>query len=487
MATARVSDGKERVERAAYSVIPGPKALSVLGWRGNILPLLHSPVKYMLWLYREYGAVVTFARGDNSFVFVFSPEYNHQVLSDPTLFYNGEINAPGSIIHIPQGTAALKLFSGITTMNGAKHTQQRRLLMPAFHKKRIEGLRDTMVSLAERHIAGWRAGQELDMLAEMKGLTLSVAVEAILGLDPRSEGDRVRTLMSRWLRVAFSPAILALPYDVPGLPFHHMLEMSKGLEGEVRGMVERRREVGRLSEGNDALSMLLQAHDEAGAALTDDELIGQTTALFVAGHETTASALTWTLFLLAQHPRVLHDLLDELRGKLNGSAPTLEQLNDLPLLDAVIKESMRLLPPGLWFLRVAQQDTYFGPYRIEEGTRVLWTPVVTHRLPELYPDPAAFKPERWFSINPSPYEYLPFSAGPRRCLGATFATMELKLVLPLILQRYTMRLPRVAHVDLAGSPLAQPKGGLRMKLAKPGARLVKSQVRGNIADIVDLN
>lgn len=467
--------------------IPGPGSKLRLGWRGNMLPLLRDPITYMMSLYETYGDVVTLARGSSDFVFVFSPEYNHQVLSDQGLFYNGEVNAPGSVVKLPRDTAAIRLFSGITTMNGGKHTQQRRLLMPAFHRKRIDALRDQMLLLIEQHLAGWHVGQELDLLREMKSLTLSVAVQTILGLDPEREGDRMRNTMERWLRLALSVWVVALPYNLPVLPFGRMLGMAEELEGEIRSMIRRKRAQGaRFADGSDALSMLLQAHDEDGTRLTDDELIGQTTALFIAGHETTASALTWTLFLLAQHPRVLGDLLDELDGKLRGDAPSLEQMNDLPLLDAVIKESMRLLPPGLWFLRVAMEPTRFGPYSIPEGTRVLWSPAVTHRRADIYPEPTAFKPERWQTINPSPYEYLPFGAGPRRCIGATFALMEMKLALPVILQRYRMRLPRDVRIDLGGSPLATPREGMPMRLARPGSKLVKSAVRGNITQLVDL-
>ncbi len=452
-----------------------------------MLPLLRDPITYMMSLYNTYGDVVTLAEGSTDFVFVFSPEYNRQILSDQALFYNGEVNAPGSVIKLPRDTAAIRLFSGITTMNGGKHTQQRRLLMPAFHKKRIEALRDQMLALTEKHLTSWHVGQDIDLLREMKSLTLSVAVQTILGLDPEREGDRVRGIMGRWLKLALSPWVVALPFDVPVLPFGRMLGMAERLEVEIRSMIERKRAQGAASgDGTDALSMLLQAHDEDGTRLTDDELIGQTTALFVAGHETTASALTWTLFLLAQHSRVLHDLLNELNGKLHGDAPTAEQMYDLPLLDAVIKESMRLLPPGLWFLRVAMEPTHFGPYSIPEGTRVLWSPAVTHRRPDLYLDPTAFKPERWQAINPSPYEYLPFGAGPRRCLGATFATMEMKLVLSVILQRYRLRLPQNARIDLGGSPLATPKQGMPVRLARLDSKPAKSAVQGNIKKLVDL-
>ncbi|MEA2574535.1 MAG: hypothetical protein QOH93_1833, partial [Chloroflexia bacterium] len=440
--------------------IPGPRALPLLGWRSNMLALLRDPINYMLWLHDTYGDVVALPHSKPRFVFVFSPEYNRQVLSDQMLFYNGEVNSPASPVKLPPGSAAVRLFSGITTRNGVKHIQQRRLLMPAFHKKRIEALRDVMLERTERHIESWQPGHEMDLLSEMKGLTLSVAVQAILGLDPQREGDRVRRIMERWFKLVLSYGVVAFPYDLPGTPFRRMLRFAERVDGEIRAMIRRRRKLGDGDGRLDALSMLLHAHDEDGTRLTEDELVGHTTALFVAGHETTASALTWTLFLLAQHPAVLRDLLDELHGRLHGGAPTVEQLNDLPLLDAVIKESMRLLPPGLWFLRVNTAPVSFGQFDIPEGTSILWSPAVVHRRHDLYPQPNAFKPGRWSNIDPSPYEYMPFGAGPRRCLGATFAVMEMKMVLPVILQRFGIRLREGVRVDLGGSPLATPRGGL---------------------------
>lgn len=451
-----------------------------------MLALLRDPINYMMWLHQTYGDVVALPRRKPRFVFVFSPEYNRQVLSDQMLFHNGEVNSPNSPVKLPPSSAAVRLFSGITTRNGATHIQQRRLLMPAFHKKRIEALRDVMLERTERHIQTWQAGRQLDLLAEMKGLTLAVAVQAILGLDPTREGDRVRRAMERWFKLVLSYSVVAFPYDLPGTPFRRMLNFAERIDREIRGMIRRRRGMGDAAAGLDALSMLLHAHDEDGTRLTEDELIGHTTALFVAGHETTASALTWTLFLLAQHPRTLNDLLDELHGKLRGNAPCVEQLNDLPLLDAVMKESLRLLPPGLWFLRVNTAPTSFGQYHIPEGTSILWSPAVVHRRPDLYPEPNAFKPERWSSIDPSPYEYLPFGAGPRRCLGATFATMEMKMVLPVILQRFGIGLPQGARVDLGGSPLATPRGGLPVRLLSARKIPSPATVKGNIRRLVDL-
>lgn len=488
--------------------IPGPSyplpLPGILADSLPLLPLLRDPIGHMLHLQRTYGDIVLLSPGKNSgktisnpTIFLFSPEYNRQLLSDQHTFFNGAANTPASPIQLPEGSAALRLFSGITTMNGAKHTQQRRLLMPAFHKKRIEALHSDMSLLINERSDQWFATAAssdgtIDFLREIKSLTLAVAVKTIFGLDPDKEGEHVRRAMERWLKLALSPSTVALPLDLPGAPFHALLQRSEQLEKEIRAMITRKRAALEHDTGEthaDAMSLLLQAHDEDGSRLTDDELIGQATALFIAGHETTASALTWTLFFLMQHPHIYADLLAELSSTLHNSTPTVDQLSSpstLPLLDAVIKESMRLIPPGLWFLRVATEARQFGPYLVPEGARLLWTPVVVHRDPSIYPEPNKFKPERWNSIDPSPYEYMPFGAGPRRCLGATFATMEMKLALPILLQRYRFQLQDGIKVDLARSPLASPLGGLPVKLGKPRGRLSKVHVKGSINKVVAL-
>jgi cytochrome P450 len=371
-------------------------------------------------------------------------------------------------------------------MNGPRHKQQRRLMMPAFHKQRIEAYRDDIVAMAEQHLAAWQFGQQLQMLAEMRQLTLNIAVKTLIGLDPNQGGGYLSRQLERWQQLLFSTLTILLPVNLPGLPYHALLKGAEALVAEIQQIIARKRASG-IDDG-DVLSMLLRAHDEEdGSCLSDEELIGQTITLFIAGHETTASALTWTLFLLAQHPQVLDALLAELDGKLAGRPLAMDQINDLPLLEGVIKESMRLLPPFIWQMRFSQAPCELGPYALPQGAAVIVSSIVTHHRPDLYPQPDKFWPERWLSINPSAYEYFPFSAGPRMCLGATFAMLELKIVLAIILQRYRLSLPPQITLDRTGLIFSVPKGGLPMQVNPPDRHFVKSEVRGNIRTLVDLH
>ncbi len=463
---------------AARPIVPGMRPTPILGWRGNALAILRDPALKMLALHQSYGDVVALARGNNSFVFIFSPEYNHQVLTDQHLFHSLNTQDSASPIRMPDGTSAARLFSGVAGMNGARHTQQRRLMMPAFHKKRIEGMRDIVVSTTEAHIASWRAGDRLDLLREMKDLSLSLAISGLLGLDPAREGAHISRLLERWSIMAMSVRVSIAPFDFPGFPYYRFLKLSDHVEREFKAVIERKRESA--VDSGDALAMLIEAHDEDGGKLTDEDLLGHLTTLFTAGHETTAASLIWTLFLLSQHPQVAADLMDELQGVLGGEPPTIEQVNQLPLLEHVINESMRILPPALWFLRTGTAPFSLGPYPFPEGTHLVISPAVTHRNPEIYPQPDRFIPRRWEGFSPSPYEYMPFGAGPRRCLGATFAMLELKLALPTILQRFRLSVPQGARVDRSGAILSLPGGGLPVTLAAQDRRFDAGGVRGNI-------
>jgi len=468
---------------AGQNALPGPRPMPLLGVRGNLIPFIRNPIGYMGSLHRNYGEIVSLARRTTEYVFVFAPEYNQQVLSNTSLFYN--LDPSSSPLRIPPNSALSRLFAGLTQINGARHTQQRQLMMPAFQKKRMEAYYDDVVAVTERRLGGWRVGQQHDLFQEMRELTLSIAVKVFVGLDPDQGGDAMCRLLEQWISLVFSLSAMALPFNLPGLSYHRLTALSEELEGLLRSLIKRKRASG--VGQNDVLSTLMQVHDEDNNRLTDDELIGQTNFLFMAGHATTASALTWTLFLLAQHPSVMNDVLDECAGKLHGDAPTIGQLDELSLLDSVIKESMRLLPPVLWWGRISTAPFSIGPYELPEGTRMIHSAYITHRIAELYPQPNKFLPERWRTARPGPYEYVPFSAGPRGCLGATFAMIEMKVVLAAILQRYRVTLPPDSKIDFGGMMLSAPKSGMPIQLNPPGRHQDMSRVRGNISSMVDLN
>jgi cytochrome P450 len=457
--------------------IPGPSALPLLGRWANMLKLFSYPCTYSRWLHDTYGDVVTMAQGDPTYVFAFGPELNFQLLSQPALFEVGK----GTLLKVPKDTAWGRLqFYNLLNMNGEHHKRQRHLMQPAFHKRQIELYHDDMVALTQRMLERWQSLSQIDLHTEMKKLTQRITIKTLFGLDDEEEIDRVGALLQE-LNASQSWLLITPLIDVPGMPYHRMLKLAEQLESFVRVMIARKRSE---SEATDVLAALVHAHDEDGTKLTDDELISHTFTLYVAGYVTTSTALTWAIFLLHQHPRVLADLLAELDGKLHGDAPTLEQLHLLPLLDGVIKESLRLLTPVPTDMRIAASPCEVGGFALPKGATIFFSPFVTHRLPELYEEPDRFKPERWATLSRTTYEYLPFAAGPHRCIGAEFALQEMKVVLAMLLQRYRLAIVPNARIEPKGSNL-DPAHGMPMRIIPQDRRFERVPVRGSIHRLID--
>ncbi|KFA93180.1 cytochrome P450 [Archangium violaceum] len=457
---------------------PGPPPMPLLGEFGSQFRLFSDFIGGLSELQR-HGPLVSLARGSGRHILVFAPEYVQQVLGNPGLFLSLE---PAK--NAPPGSSLRRLWTGLGTTNGEVHKKGRRLMLPAFHKKRVEGYRDDMVSLFQRMLDGWRPGETRDVSANMRRVTLLVVTKVLFGLEDEQECLAHGELLSEWFRLFGSASVQLLQHDWPLLPYRRVMRISERGEAAIRDLIARKRREG--GGGNDVLSLLLEARDEDGGSLSDEELVGHITILFIAGHETTANALTWTLFLLDQHPEVHAALVDELQGTLRGEAPALEQLERLPLLDRVIKESMRLLPPVPLSQRVAAAPFEMGGYSFDAGTELIYSPYVTHRMPELYPEPARFLPERWKTLDPPVYAYIPFANGPRRCIGATLAMMELKLALAMMLQRYRLALVPGSRIDREVLITLSPKHGMPMTVHAQDRRFTRAPWRGNVREMLAL-
>lgn len=435
------------------------------------------------------GAYQPVKSGDQTSLLGFGPRYNQQVLSNPAVFYT-----PLADILPPQPPAIARLIAGVLFMNGDIHRRSRRLLMPAFHKRYIESYRDDMVRLTERMLDRWQAGESRDIAREFHYLTMHIATRTLFGVDitDADEGQKraafdqgyVGELISDWLSNLIHPLILLLPFDVPGLPYYRYHKKAQELVEVIRGMIEQKR--ANLDGQTDMLAVLLQATDEHGDQLSVEELIGHTNILFVAGHETTANALSWAMLLLSQHPDVAADVQDEIDSVLKGEPPTIAQLNDLKLTEHVIKESMRLMPPVPFTGRMAMEPVEVDGIQLAAGSQVLLSHYITHRLPEIYDQPQRFMPERWQTITPSAYEYMPFSAGPRMCLGATFAMMEMKIVLPMVLQRFRLDMQPNTEVNRHVTVTMGPTN-LMMRTYAQDREFQKTPVMGKVTEMVDLS
>ncbi|RAL26357.1 cytochrome P450 [Thermoflavimicrobium daqui] len=455
-------------------IIPGPKA--IFGWRINMLKFYRHPFRYSRWLYQTYGNLVGLEQGNPSNVFAFGPELNYQILTNSDLF---EVS-PSTVAKVPRDTALGRMFfNNLSLMTGKKHKQHRRLIQPAFHRQQIIQYLQDMVYLTEQLVNEWKDQTRIDLNIEMKKLTQRIAVKTLFGLYNETELERAGAFIQGLTKSL--PLVIAAPIDLPGTPYRRTVRYAEQLEMYVRSLIKQKRAQ---PNAQDVLASLIQAHDEDGTKLSDEELIGHTFSLFVAGHETTANALTWIIFLLSQHPNIHQKLLAELNDKLHGNPPTVEQLSQLSLLEGVVKESLRLLPPASIGIRIATAPCTLGGYQLPKGSNIYYSQFVTHRLPELYDEPNCFKPERWATIKRSPYEYLPFSAGQHMCIGWSFAIQEIKVVLAILLQKY--RFSVVPHTKIQPNLMMRPVYGMPMNISPQDGQVSQAPIRGTIHELIDI-
>jgi cytochrome P450 len=442
-----------------------------------------DPIRCMRELQQKYGSLVAlgpiaFGEPTKLHVLAIGPEFNRQVLGDPAKF-----RTTGQFIHGPNNSAQRRIRFGLTRMNGPQHKQQRQLILPPFHKKAVAGYHDLTVELAQEVIGQWKPGRR-DVYADMRAVTLRIASAVLFGHEA-TDAHRIGHLLEVWARRNFSGPVWFFPVNVPGTPYHRLLKHAELVEQEILRLIEKRRRDS--ADRTDVLSILIQARDDENRGMTDMELVGQATILFGASFETTASTLTWTVFLLAQHPTIMRELMDELDRVLGGGVPTREQLPQLSLLDRVIKESMRILPPVPFTIRAADEDQIpMGSLTLGHGTRVICSHFLTHHLADIYPEPERFRPDRWRKVNPTQYEYMPFSAGPRACVGAMFALQVLKISLAIVLQRFRFTVIRGAQIDRVVRITMNPRYGMPMVLHENDRRYESSEVRGQIHEMVTL-
>lgn len=408
-------------------------------------------------------------------VFAFGPEYNRWVLGDTTTYRTTPQTAGG-----PPNSALRRIRHGLTAMNGEEHRQQRQLVMPLFTKQAVDGYRDAAVAITQAMIDSWPTDRPVDMAREMRRLTLRTSSHVLFGRDEPTLADAMGTMIQELFERNFEPWCWLFPFDWPGTPFRRLLRHAERIESMLWQRIRHRQS--EPTDRPDILDRLIQAH--AAGAMSDTALLGQATILFAASYETQANSMTWTLFLLAQHPQIAQDLMDEL-SPLGGVPPTVEQLERLPLLDAVVKESMRILPAVPYTIRAVTQPTELGGVPLAVEDRVVCSHYVTHHMPELYRHPRCFDPGRWFTIRPTPFEYLPFSAGQRVCIGRYMAMMLMKVSLAMIVQQRSLRMLEGARIDRTVKVTMGPRRGLPMWVRPRGEVWAEAELRGNIGEMVE--
>jgi cytochrome P450 len=369
-------------------------------------------------------------------------------------------------------------------MNGEEHKRHRRLVMGPFAKTAITAYHDTVTHISGEMLDGWQAGEIRDINEDMTEYMLRLTSSILFGLDEPELANEIGVLTERWVALnhKIGPAALVPDANLTDR-YDQLLHAADELELAIQKMIRLRRS-GQL--GRDVLSLMLRAHDEEGG-ISDEQLIGHIALLFGAAHLTSAHTLTWTLFLLAQHPQVMEELHRELEQFVDGPSPRAAQLDELSVLDRVIKESMRVLPASSYSQRITSEPVDLGPFSLPRGAVIIFSQFITHHLPELYPRPESFQPERWTTITPSPYAYLPFGAGPRMCIGAALGMMQLKITLPTILKRFKLSVEEGAAINArVMSTMLFPASRVPMRIEAQDGRFRASPVTGNIHTLVNL-
>jgi len=376
-----------------------------------------------------------------------------------------------SSFHKSRDYAALEfiLGRGLLTNEGASWQRQRQLIQPAFRHENISAYGEIIAASAAEHLARWHDKQSGDLHEEMAALTLDIVSKSLFGSkllhDTRAIGTEVAAYMERFFSQAALSFLLPDGFPIPKSP--RLMRSRRKLNQVIFSIIRERRI--HPAAGTDLLQTLLNATDEKGGRMSDVQLRDEIMTLFLAGHETTANALTWTWYLLAQNPDAERNLHEELDRELGGRAPSLSDLARLPYCEMIIKESMRLFPPAWGIGRRALRDIELRGYRIPKGTNVFILQWLTHRDARFYPEPLRFDPERWRSdpvrsgVIPR-FAYFPFGGGPRVCIGAGFAMMEATLLLATIAQRYRFALLPDPPVVPFFSVTLRPKHGMRVKI-----------------------
>ena len=433
---------------------PGPYG-GLKGW--SFRALNESPLEMFSRLARDYGDVVGIRVLNFRNIFINHPDLIEEVLvTHPRRYIKGRVLRANR--HV--------FGEGLLTSEGDFWLRQRRLAQPAFHRARVVSYASTMVEYTQRLLEGWRSGEERDAHQEMTRLTLQIVAKTLFDADVAREAPEVGKSLELLLELGANfRRTLFVPHWVP-TPTNLRIKREIALiEKILYRIISERRASGR--DTGDLLSMLLHAQDEDGSRMTDQQLRDETITLFLAGHETTASTLSWAWWLLAQNPSVEAKLHAELDDVLCGRAPSLDDLSKLPYTGNVITETLRLYPPAWGLARVAIEDHEIAGYPVKKGMGVAMAQWVVHRDTRWYDAPEEFRPERWegdFLKRLPRFAYFPFGGGPRQCIGNAFAIMEATLILATIAQRFRLRLvPDHPVVPLASITL-RPRYGVRVTL-----------------------
>ena len=442
----------------------GPRINVPLALLGQMLPAVFrfDSLAFTLDVSRRYGDIAYYRFGPLNVYHLCHPDLAQQILVEQ----QEKFRKPELLRHAFGPFAG----EGLLTSEGAVWKRQRRLMQPAFHHRHLAAYGNVMVAQTLRVMDSFAEGQVREISSEMAELTLNIVTKCLFGAELPSEVREIREAMVAMIAAAGRRvnSILRLPSWVPTAGNIRERRALTKMDGILQVLFESRRKS--QEQRDDLLSILLAATAEVtDGGMSDKQLRDEMLTLFLAGHETTANALTWTWFLLSRHPEVEAKLWNELDRVLEGRAPEPADLAKLPYTEMVIRESLRLYPPAAAVAREPIEDVTIARYRVPKGSLVSINTYALQRDARFYSDPERYDPERfapgWEERIPR-YAYLPFGAGPRVCIGNAFAVMEARLILATVAQRYKLSLEPNQKVVPMQVITVKPRGPVRLKLRR---------------------
>jgi cytochrome P450 len=449
-----------------HSLLPQPKSYL---WVGNLPQYLKlGGLNFYRHYSRLYKGGFRFQVFKTNFMVFNQPEYIEQILvTQRHNFVKGKVFDQLRRVY----------GNGILFSDGEKWQQHRRLVQPAFHQSRIDSYLKMMTEQTFTLLKGWQTGQVVDLYREMINLTFEIVIRTLF---ENQLGIETSTLLLKAMRTRFeefekrNTTLFKVPLRFStkaNLRYKKAINDMEELIYRLIAEVREQQTTGSLNHevGCSVISMLIEAEDEKGAKLSDQQIHDEALTLFFAGHETTAIALAWSFYLLALHPKVGEKLIEEIQSVLGDKPPQISDLSKLTYTRQVLNEVLRLYPPAWVLARNARDDCQVGEYFVPAGTSVVMMPWVVQRDQSYYTEPDEFKPERWTEnlLKDLPkFAYFPFGGGPRQCLGSNFALMEATVVLIMILQKFSLQLVAGQKIKPGGMFALRPKPGIRMQLSR---------------------
>lgn len=437
---------------------------------GNLPEFRDDPISFLDQSWRELGDIFQFYVGPRGFTVISNPEMaRHVLVEGKHIFQRGR--------HFEGGTPLTMLLGlSLLTTDGESWLSKRRTMQPIFHRQRIQKMGDSMTGAGERMLQRWQTlpNQEIELSEEMKLVTLDIINRTMFSADIMGEVDSVGSVVDigvHYITQRLS-SLLPAPRSWPTPANRHFNHAKAALDNYLYRIIRERRAT--MASGGEArgdlLDMLMEAKDEeTGVTMNDEQVRNEVATIYAAGHETTALALTWTWYALAQNPEVLHKLQHEVDTVLQGRSPTMADLPNLPYTMQVFEESMRFYPPVPFTVRMPEEATELNGYALPKGAFTMINIHNMHRHPQYWERPEEFWPERFAPENKNANQraaYMPFLTGPHMCIGNNFALMEGQLLLAMMAQKYEMEIIPGQRIEKEATVTMRPKYGMKMRLVE---------------------